>query len=105
MGQQPCYSQAQLDKKSYFHLMIRGMDRKKITIPAGGFKFPIRQDITDIILHDAKGNPIRVWNSVIDGNSEYCFTLKDRIRLNIVIENIHFSLCKKHNHLQIISIV
>ena len=53
------------------HEPCKGLE--KITIPVGGFKFPIRHDITDIILHDTNGNPIRLWYSVIDGNSAYCF--------------------------------
>lgn len=62
------------DKRtSYFHLMSRGKDWKKITSPAGGFRFPIRGDITDIELYDPSKNLIRLWDSVMDGNAVFRF--------------------------------
>jgi 3-oxoacyl-[acyl-carrier-protein] synthase-3 len=61
------------ERPSYFHLMSRGKDWKCIATPAGGFRLPVREDMKDIELEDPMGNPIRLWDSVMDGNAVFRF--------------------------------
>ena len=60
---------------SYFHLASYGKDWKKIVTPAGGFRFPIRKDIIDIKLKDVMGNPVNLWDSVMDGTEVFKFAI------------------------------
>jgi len=60
---------------SYFHLMSYGKDWKKIVTPAGGFRFPIRKDIIDIKLKDVMGNPVNLWESIMDGTEVFKFAI------------------------------
>jgi len=64
------------ESPSYFHMMSRGAEWKSIVTPAGGFRFPVREDITDIELEDATGNPLRLWDSVMDGNAVFRFAIQ-----------------------------
>lgn len=65
------------DNPSYFHLESRGKDWKKIVSPAGGFKFPIREDIIDIEIKDPEGNPIRLWDSTMQGTEIFKFAIEN----------------------------
>ncbi len=60
---------------SYFHLQSFGKDWKKIVTPAGGFRFPIRKDIIDIKLKDVMGNPVHLWDSIMDGTEVFKFAI------------------------------
>lgn len=60
---------------SYFHLLSYGKDWKKIVTPAGGFRFPIRKDIIDIKLNDVMGNPVNLWDSIMDGTEVFKFAI------------------------------
>lgn len=61
---------------AYFHLMSRGKDWKKITTPAGGFRFPIKKDIIDIEVLDAEGNVVHLWDSIMRGTDIFSFAME-----------------------------
>ena len=61
---------------AYFHLMSRGKDWKKITTPAGGFRFPIKKDIIDIEVLDAEGNIVHLWDSIMRGTDIFSFAME-----------------------------
>lgn len=61
---------------SYFYLMSRGKDWKKIATPAGGFRFPIRNDIIDIETLDAEGNVVHLWDSIMSGTDIFSFAIE-----------------------------
>lgn len=63
------------ENPAYFHLQSHGKDWKKIVTPAGGFRFPIRKDIIDIKLKDIMGNPINLWDSIMDGTEVFKFAI------------------------------
>lgn len=67
---------ADKDTPSYFHLMSMGKDWKKIVTPAGGYKLPIRKDITDIEILDPAGNLVRLWDSTMQGNEVFRFAVE-----------------------------
>ncbi len=63
------------EKPAYFHLMSRGKDWKKIVTPAGGFRFPVRDDILDIEVADFSGNSVHLWESLMNGNEVFRFAV------------------------------
>ncbi len=61
---------------AYFHLKSIGNEWKKITTPAGGFRFPIRKDIIDIEFSDPEGNVMHLWDSIMKGGEIFKFAMK-----------------------------
>lgn len=63
-------------KPAYFHLKSIGKDWKKIVTPAGGFKFPVRDDITGIEITDPDGNILHLWDSIMSGGDIFKFAME-----------------------------
>lgn len=63
--------------KSYFHLKSMGRDWRKITTPAGGFRLPIRSDITDLEILDSEGNVLHLYDSVMRGGDIFKFAIEN----------------------------
>lgn len=66
---------SQEERPAFFHLMSRGKDWKTIVTPAGGFRFPVRGDVSNIEAKDPTGNVIRLWDSVMNGNEVFRFAV------------------------------
>lgn len=63
-------------RPAFFHLKSIGKDWKKIVTPAGGFKFPVRDDITDIEITDPDGNILHLWDSIMSGGDIFKFAME-----------------------------
>lgn len=72
---------------SYFHLQSMGKDWKKITTPAGGFRFPIRKDIIDSEIVDSEGNIHHFWDSIMRGGDIFKFAVENApVSINSVLD-------------------
>ena len=61
---------------AYFHLKSIGKDWKKIVTPAGGFKFPIREDIVNLEILDQDGNVLHLYDSIMRGGDIFKFAME-----------------------------
>ncbi len=72
---------------SYFHLQSMGKDWKKITTPAGGFRFPIKKDIIDSEIVDSEGNIHHFWDSIMRGGDIFKFAVENApVSINSVLD-------------------
>lgn len=67
---------SQENNPAFFHLKSIGKDWKKIATPAGGFKFPIRNDIADLEIKDPNGNILHLYDSIMRGGDVFKFAIE-----------------------------